>query len=151
MALVGFAISPTQRSLMINKRKVDEGGLCFSARCVTRSTLVCLLGRKKLCFPLRNGKCLFGEDNQEKHCLNSLQVVADPLCSPRSSVLFGVIVLCFQTEQGIQLLPGWGSGLCLPSLPWCFSFLILLVPAKECVKVSVVSAEKGSQALGVKN
>lgn len=39
---------------MINKRKGDEGGLCFSAKCVIGSTLVCLLRRrKKLCFPVR--------------------------------------------------------------------------------------------------
>lgn len=50
---------------MTNKRKGDEGGLCFSAKYVIRSTLVSLLRRKKLCFPMRKLQ-LFTQDKTGK-------------------------------------------------------------------------------------
>ena len=61
IALFCFAISPIRRQIMINKRKGDEGGLCFSAKYVIGSTLGCAcLGERRSCASQReNCKCSF--------------------------------------------------------------------------------------------
>lgn len=147
-ALFCSAISPIQRQILINKRKEMKLAFAFQQSTWQGAPWCACLGERSSCASQReNCKCSFRIRQPSKAVPKQSPSGHYSTVLPQKFCSFsGALVMCCQTAEEPGPLTGCGTGaLC------CLSFPILLLPAKDIVKVNAISAEKGSQIIGVKD